>query len=69
MQMSPDLMRLLLVICMLSMVILAVLYLRQRRLEPLEYALLGLAAILIPLIGPFMVIWIRPGNQHIQVQG
>ncbi len=65
---SPNLMRLMLLICMLSMVILAVLYLRQRRLTPLAYALWGLAAILIPVVGPFFVISMKPGGQQIQAQ-
>jgi len=68
MQISPDLMRLMLLICMLSMAILAAFYLRQRRLAPLAYALWGLAAILIPVIGPFFVIWKRPGCHHTQSQ-
>lgn len=68
MQISPDLMRFLLLVCMLSMVILAVFYLRQRKLTHLAYAFWGLAAILIPVIGPFLVIWMRPGEQPIQSQ-
>jgi hypothetical protein len=68
MQISPDLMRLMLLICMLGMCILAVLCLRRRELAPLAYALWGLAAILIPVIGPFFVIWMKPGDQPIQAQ-
>ena len=63
MQISPDLMRLLLLICILSMPMLAAFYLRQRGLAPLEYAFWGLCAILIPIIGPFFVIWIKPGQR------
>ena len=62
---SPDLMRLLLLVCMLAMVTVAAFYLRQRKLTILEYAFWGLAAILVPIIGPFLVIWIKPGNQRI----
>ena len=65
---SPDLMRLLLLICMLLMVLVAAFYLRRRRLTVLAYVAWGLAAILIPLIGPFFVIWLRPGDQRIQTQ-
>ena len=68
MQISPDLMRLVLVLCMLAMLILAAFYLRQRQLTPMEYAFWGLSAILIPIIGPFFVIWMRPGNQRHQTQ-
>ena len=64
MQISSDLMRLLLLACMLSMMALAALYLRRRALSPLAYMLWGLAAILIPLVGPFLVIWLKPGGNH-----
>ena len=63
MQISPDLMRLMLLMCMLAMVLLSVFYLRRRRLALLAYAAWGLAAILIPIIGPFFVIWMRPGQR------
>jgi hypothetical protein len=68
MQISPDLMRSLLFVCMLAMVILAVFYLRQRKLTHLAYVLWGLVAILIPIIGPFIVIWMKPGKQQFQSQ-
>ena len=68
MQLSPNLMRLLLLICMLSMVVLAAFYLRRRGLSTMAYVLWGLAAILIPIVGPFMVIWMRPGSHHTQPQ-
>ena len=48
MQISPDLMRFLLLVCMLSMVILAVFYLRQRKLTHLAYAFLGTGSNLDP---------------------
>ncbi len=67
MQMSPDLMRLLLFLCMLLLVMLSAFYLRQRKLAPLAYAFWGLVAILIPIVGPFLVIWLKPG-QHIRTQ-
>jgi hypothetical protein len=65
---SPDSMRLLLLMCMLSMLMVAALYLRQRKLTIFEYTFWGLAAILIPIIGPFFVIWLRPGNQRVQTR-
>ena len=65
MQISPIMMRFLLVACMLSLALVATFFLRQRRLAPLEYAFWGLAAILLPVVGPFLVIWIKPGNQRI----
>ena len=66
MQIFSDLMRFLLLVCILTMVILAVFYLRQRKLTHLAYVLWGLVAILIPIIGPFIVIWMRPGEQQFQ---
>jgi len=68
MQLSPDLMRSLLFVCMLTMVILAVFYLRQRKLTHRAYFLWGLFAILIPIFGPFIVIWMKPGEQLFQPQ-
>jgi hypothetical protein len=65
MPITPDLMRLLLLICMLSMVILAAFYLRARELSTWWYALWSLVVILLPLIGPFFVIWMRPGSKRI----
>lgn len=69
MQITPYLMRLTLLMCMLLMAILATIYLRQRRLAPLAYALWGLTAILIPVVGPFFVIWMKPGCKKVQAQG
>ena len=66
MQLSPDLMRFLLLVCMLTMVILAVFYLSRRKLTHLAYVLWGLVAILIPIIGPFMLIWMKPGKPQFQ---
>lgn len=68
MQISPDLMRSLLLVYMLTMVILAVFYLRQRKLTHLAYVSWGLVAILFPIIGPFIVIWMKPGEQLFQSQ-
>ena len=68
MQISPDLMRLLLLVCTLSLVILAVFFLQQRKLTHLAYVFWGLTAIFIPIIGPFVVIWIKPGEQQFPSQ-
>ena len=66
MQLSPDLMRSLLLVCMLTLAILAICYLRQRELTQPAYFFWGLIAILIPIIGPFVVIWMKPGEQLFQ---
>ena len=61
---TPDLMRWMLLVGMLSMVILAAFYLRQRKLSTLAYTAWGLIAILVPIIGPFLVIWLQPGDRR-----
>jgi hypothetical protein len=63
---SPDSMRLLLLLCMLAMVLLAAFDLRRQNLPPLVYVFWGLVAILVPIAGPFAVIWIKPGNRRVQ---
>jgi len=60
MPVSPDLMRALLVIGLAGMVLLAALYLRGRELSAYEYLAWGLL-LLVPLLGPFLVILSAPG--------
>lgn len=43
---------------------LAVLYLRQRKLSTLAFVLWGVLALVVPVIGPFLVIASRPGENH-----
>ncbi|MBN1666237.1 MAG: hypothetical protein JW862_04090 [Anaerolineales bacterium] len=62
---SPDLMRAALLICILGMTFLAVFYLRQRPLSLLAYTCLGLLALCLPVLGPFIVIWIQPGKRSV----
>lgn len=62
--MTAEIMRLVLLACFLSMVFTAAFFLRRRRLSLLEYATWGLIAILLPVVGPFLVIWIRPGRKQ-----
>ena len=62
MELSPDTLRLSLVICMLGLAILAAFYLRRRKLTFLEYLGWGLLIVFVPLIGPFLVILLRPGR-------
>jgi len=66
MNISPDLMRLLLVLCMLGMALIAALYLRRRALTVIEYLCWGLLILFVPLFGPFLVIYMRPGNLSLQ---
>jgi hypothetical protein len=62
---SPDIIRVLLITCSLGMATVALLYLRQRRLPPFGYACWGLVALLIPFIGPFLVILSHPGEKRL----
>jgi hypothetical protein len=41
--------------------LLAMLYLRRRQLQPRAFLFWGLLALLLPLLGPFLVIALRPG--------
>jgi hypothetical protein len=45
-----------------GMLVLAVLYLNQRKLSTLSFVLWGLLALSIPLLGPYLVIALRPGE-------
>ena len=61
---SPDIMRVLLLICLLGMAVLAALFLRQRSLSLSAYLGWGLLIVLLPLLGPFLVLLSRPGKQR-----
>jgi hypothetical protein len=64
MPISPQLMRLLLVTCLVGMAILAILSLRQRKMPVGVYLGWGLIAVLLPLVGPFIVLLARPGGHR-----
>jgi hypothetical protein len=57
-----DILRLLLLLGILGMALLAAFYLRRRELSWQAYLLWGLVALLIPVLGPFLVIASRPGR-------
>ena len=59
-----EIIRILLYICLLAMALLAVMYLRRRRLSWLAYCGWGCLALLFPAIGPFVVILAHPGQQR-----
>lgn len=54
--------RMLLVITAAAMALLALYYLRQRKMKGWAYLAWGLLAVLVPLLGPFLVIALRPGK-------
>ena len=62
MPISAHAMRLLLLGCIISFNILAGFYLRSRKLSLWAYAGWGIASLVLPIVGPFIVIWIQPGQ-------
>lgn len=60
-------MRALLVGCMAGMALLAALYMRRRELSSGAFILWGLLALLVPLLGPFLVILSHPGHLRPQL--
>ena len=62
---TPEIMRALLLACLLSMLILAALFLRRRDLTFMAYLGWGLLALLLPFIGPYLVIAARPGRPNL----
>ncbi|HEY5670952.1 MAG TPA: hypothetical protein VIS10_13225 [Anaerolineales bacterium] len=63
MLLTADAMRASLVMCVLGMALLAAFFLRKRQLSISEYIGWGLVIILLPLLGPFLVILHRPGKR------
>jgi uncharacterized membrane protein YjfL (UPF0719 family) len=59
--MSIQVLQSLLVGCLVGMALLAAFYLRGRRLSLMGYLAWGLVTLLIPAIGPFIVILAHPG--------
>ena len=62
MLLSADVMRILLVLSALGMSLLAIYYMRRRELKLEAYIGWGLLAVLVPFLGPFLVILYRPGR-------
>lgn len=54
--------RTLLIVDIVGMALLSLFYLRQRQMSRLAFFCWGLLALLIPVLGPFMVIASRPGR-------
>ena len=59
---ADDLLRALLLLDILGMALLAIFYLRHRPLSWLAFLGWGLLAVLVPILGPFLVIAARPGS-------
>lgn len=60
--MTTSILRGLLIADIVLMALLAFLYLGQRRLEWRHYCFWGMLALLVPILGPFLVIHNRPGR-------
>ena len=58
----PEIMRLFLYTTLFAMVLLAISFLRNRRISDKEFILWGLLALLLPVLGPYLVILYRPGR-------
>jgi hypothetical protein len=59
---TAQIVRMLLIIIAAGMAVLALYYLSQRKLRWWAYLGWGLLAILVPMLGPFLVIALRPGE-------
>ncbi|KAA3646611.1 MAG: hypothetical protein DWQ07_10410 [Chloroflexi bacterium] len=51
-----------LVVCIIGLALFAIFYLRRRQLTTYEYIAWGLLALLLPILGPYIVIASRPGE-------
>jgi len=58
----PEIFVVLLIACMVGEALLAALYLRTRSLSMSEYFGWALVIVLVPLLGPFLAIAVRPGQ-------
>jgi hypothetical protein len=63
---APDILRALLVVGMAGMALLALVYLSRRRLAWWQLCAWGVLALGLPVLGPFVVICLRPGGQPAQ---
>ena len=66
MDFPSDVLRLCLALCILGMALIAAFYLRRRALTNIEYLCWGLVILFVPLFGPFLVIYLRPGSPGIE---
>ena len=62
MWLSPDVLRWLLLLCALGMALLAAFFLRRRSLSTFEYLAWGALLVLVPFLGPFLILLLRPGR-------
>ena len=60
--MNANALRVILIIFLVTMFLLAISYLRRRKMSKLAYVFWGTFALLLPAFGPFFVIAYRPGE-------
>lgn len=65
MPVSVNTMRLTILLCLFGMQLLAAFYLRRRRLSVVEYFGWGMLVALVPALGPFLAILLKPGRPAI----
>lgn len=63
---SPTVMRALLVLCLLGMEVQAAMFISRRRMTFWQYAGWGMLAVVLPVLGPFLVILLKPGRPFIK---
>ena len=59
---TPELLRILLAATLIGLALFAGLYLNRRQLTSLETLGWGLVVLMVPLLGPFLVILAKPGK-------
>ncbi len=60
--MTAEILRVMLVVCLVAMYVLAMLYLRRRTMSALQFIAWGALALFIPGLGPFLLLLTRPGE-------
>lgn len=60
--MTAEILRVVLSVCLFAMYVLAMLYLRRRRLSLGQFIAWGLFALFVPALGPFLLLLTRPGE-------
>jgi hypothetical protein len=61
---SDGIVRTILLIDIVAMALLALFYLRERRMSWAQYCVWGAVIIFVPVLGPFLAISKRPGEKH-----
>lgn len=60
--MTAEILRVVLAVCLIAMYVLAMLYLRRRKMSLAQFIAWGLFALFVPALGPFLLLLSRPGQ-------